>query len=93
MTAQHVPELEPGRPRRSEFSLFHPDLRENHRFLADSLADLADFVEEQARLPYTGSDDRAHLHGYRAALIDLSRHLRAGDYLPGGLLNCTDLPA
>ncbi len=91
MTAQHAPEVGAARHPHEGHRLFHPDLRDNHRFLAACFAQLAQFVAEDGRAPHTGADDRAYLAGYQAALVDLSHHLSAGDYLPGGLLNCTDL--
>lgn len=92
MTAQHAPKVGADRPAREGHRLFHPDLRDNHRFLADCFTQLAQLVAEDARAPHTGVDDRTYLAGYQAALVDLSHHLSAGDYLPGGLLNCADLP-
>ncbi len=92
MTAQHAPEMGLDRPHHVGHHLFHPDLRDNHHFLATCLAQLAQFVEHDAGTPQTCADDRSYLRGYHAALIDLSLHLSSGDYLPGGLLNGADLP-
>lgn len=93
MTAKTAPDVGTSHHPHAGHPLFHPDLRENHRFLAACFAQLAQFVADDARGPHTGADDRSYLAGYRAALVDLSHHLSTGDYLPGGMLNCVDLPA
>ena len=87
MTTQQAPEVGPGRPQHIGRPLFHPDLRDNHRFLAGRLELLAEFVQADADAPRTSGDDRVYLEGYHGALLDLAHHLRAGDYLPGGMLN------
>lgn len=90
-----TPQLPPTsiRSYRNDLPLYHPDLRENHRLLAGRLGDLAEFVSAAAQAPHTGIEDRAYLSGYSTALLDLSQHLSAGDFLPGGQLNGAELTA
>lgn len=91
MTAQHAPGVGAGRPLPPTVPIAHQTPRDNHRFLAARLAQLAEFVEDNAFAPTTGADESTYLRGYQAALLDTARHLKSGDYLSGGLLNCAEL--